>query len=67
MWHGNVRGLVKKVVLGCKARMCEQLKLFRSNSAHFVRVYVEKLVNYVQHSGEKVAKKIEPTKYNGKN
>ena len=51
MWCGNVRGIVKKVVLGCKTGLLEKVYTLRVGSAQVVRV-----------CAEKIAKKIEPKK-----
>ena len=57
---GNVRDLVKKVVLGCKARIGEKVKITRNGLAQVVRKCVKKVTGKMVDSAEKVAKKIEP-------
>ena len=68
VWCGNVRGIVKKVVLGCKTGLLEKVNILRSGSAQVIRVCTEKvsgkMIDYgqcVENYGQKIVKKIEPT------
>ena len=73
VWCGNVRGIVKKVVLGYKTGLLEKVNTLRMGSAQVLRFCVEKITGKMigcveKISGkmmgcaEKIAKKIEPNK-----
>ena len=59
---GNVRDLVKKVVLGYKTGLLEKVNTLRMGSAQVLRVCVEKITGKMIGCAEKIAKKIEPKK-----